>query len=219
MHNVVQHLPIYSDPQCRLLSVTTLVMPTSIISEFAAYVKNGDGFAGRHKLIDRVRFRPGDHGDYLSLKADSHRLPLWTVGRVSTGDLFVSPNGTFNIAYTNGTVDERIAGVRYRLRLVDPEHPELSPLFTSTILGLKSIQALYSGKDPKNLLETDGGYDQIRLSTKTFEKVSTLIFPSMSSLTLRPGYGWRYPRYCYLPSVFPPQLPTPFCRRMRLASE
>ena len=109
----------------------------------------------------------------ILLKADSHRLSLWSVGRISSGDLFVSPNGSFNVSYTNSMVDERIAGVRYRLRLVDPEHPELSPLFTDSILGLKSIQTLYTGKEPKNLLDMDGGYDQIWISTKMFERVCT----------------------------------------------
>jgi hypothetical protein len=94
---------------------------------------------------------------------------------VSSADIFISPNGTFSVSYTSSTVDERINGVCYCLRLVDPEHPELSPLFTDSFLRLKSIQTLYSGKDPKNLIDTDGGYDQIRLSAKVFEKVSTSV--------------------------------------------
>ena len=109
----------------------------------------------------------------ILLKADLHRLSLWSVGCISSGDLFVSPDGSFNVSYTNGMVDERIAGVRYHLCLVDPEHPELLPLFTDSILGLISIQTLYTGKEPKNLLDTDGGYDQIRISTKMFERVCT----------------------------------------------
>ena len=42
-------------------------------------------------------------------------------------------------------------------------------MFVNSVLGIKSIQALYSGR---NLLDTDGGFDQIRLSAKSFEKVS-----------------------------------------------
>ena len=147
-------------------------MPTSTISEFAAFVKNSDHFLGRRKLVDRIRFRPGTRGEYLSLKSAHEPLSLWTLGRVSFSDLFVGPSGSFNMKFTSGSVDDRIGGIRYRLRLIDPEHPELSPVFVDSVLGIKSIQALYSGKEARNLLDTDGGFDQIRLSAKSFEKVS-----------------------------------------------
>ena len=169
-----QCLVRYKDPwysENASLHASPLAMPSSTVSEFATFVRNSDSFMGRRKLVDRVRFRPGHHGDFLSLKTAHDPLSLWTVGRVSPSDLFVSPNGTFNKDYAAGTADQKIKGIRFRLRLVDPEHPEFSPLFVESIAGIKSLQALYPGKEPRNLLDSDGGYDQIRLSAKSFEKV------------------------------------------------
>jgi hypothetical protein len=170
------------------------------------YVKNSDNFVGWRKLVNRVRFRPAGRGEFLSLKTGRDPLAVWSVGRVSPSDLFVTPNGSFNKNYTAGSVDEKINNVRYRMRLVDPEHPELTPLFVDSVLGIKTIQAMYSGKEPKNLLDTDGGFEQIRLSAKTFEKVrlSRLVWLCMTSSRMQMDNAKTKGYFALLPRLFHP---------------
>ena len=184
LHNLDAGITFINAFDPKLLPISSLMMLTSIVSEFAAYVMGNDAFVGRCKLINHACFRPGNHGNYLSSKTDLSCLLLWTVGCVSSGDLFVFLNGSFNASYTNGSVEEKIAGVHFCLCLVDPEHPELLPIFADSVLGLKTIQALYTGKEAKNLLDSNGGYDQIQLSAKMFEKVSNLSRLTMPLLTL-----------------------------------
>ena len=51
-------------------------MPTYTVSGFISYVRNSDNFVGRRELVDRIRFRPGTRGEYLSLKMAHEPLYL-----------------------------------------------------------------------------------------------------------------------------------------------
>ena len=78
--------------------------------------------------LDRLRYHPAIRGNFLLLMSSCDPISLWTVG-------CVSPAGSFNKDYTAETIDHTINGIQFRLRLVDPEHPELMPLFVDSVAG------------------------------------------------------------------------------------
>ena len=63
---------------------------------------------------------------------------------------------------------------------------------------------MYSGKEPKNLLDTDGGFEQIRLSAKTFEKVhlSHLVGLCMTSSRMQMDSAKTKGYFAFLPCLF-----------------
>ena len=154
-----------------------LLSSISTISKFTAYVKNTDNFVGHCRLINCVWFRPGNHSNYLSLKADSHCFSLWTIGCVSSGNLFVSPNSSFNVSYTNSMVDERIASTTTCTSLT-PSILNCHPCSLTLFLDSNQSRVYTLARNPTMFSTWMVATIKFR-SAKMFERVSTSLTFSM----------------------------------------
>lgn len=155
-------------------------------TDFASFVKSSEFFLGRRNIIEQVKFRPDNNrGEFLGSRVNGNRepVPLWAIGRISPSNIFVKPDGSFNKNFTNKTADKLIADVCFRFQLIDPEVPSLTPMFRSVVEGLRATQQMFPGKDHKNLLDFDGGYEKIKFSSKMFDEVSRLLLCVKARLT------------------------------------
>ena len=152
-------------------------MAPPLNSEFVEHVKTSDDFVGCKNLLSSVRFRPDNKcGEFLGFRKGGNLNPvsLWVIGRISPSDIHVKPDGNFYKIFSDKPVDKVVADAAFRFQLIDPEIPDLSPAFSSAFDGLRSIQDTFPGMPHKDLLDSSGGYDKIKLSAKVFDQVHCL---------------------------------------------